>query len=130
MEITLSRGATQPWGRAQAKHADGPACTRAALRSKVRVHLANCGLGFAEIPSCNNGLVGHSLGVRSPPALNTIEMNRGCQAEPDGGKNLEVAMDAVVVRDLQAAGLIPSSARRPGLRRATTSSPSNGGHRR
>jgi len=73
--------------------------------------------------------VGHLLGVPGPPALNTIEMNRGFQAEPDGGKNLEVAMDAVVVRDLQA-GLIPSSARRPGLRRATTSSPSNGGHRR
>lgn len=130
MEITLSRGATQPWGRAQAKHADGPACAaqRCGPKSASTSRIAD--LGSAEIPSCNNGLVGHLLGAPGPPALNTIEMNRGFQAEPNGGKNLEVAMDAVVVRDLQAAGLIPSSARRPGLRRATTSSPSNGGHRR
>ena len=84
-----------------------------ALRSKVRAHSADCGLESAKIPSHNNGLVGHSLGMVSPTALNanTIEMNRGFRAEPDAGKNLEVAMAAVVFRDLQTAGLIPSEAK-------------------
>jgi hypothetical protein len=50
-------------------------------------------------------------GVSTSNSPRYLEMNRDYGSEPDGGKNLELAMGATIFRDLQKAGYIDPNAK-------------------